>query len=131
MIFNGFYTLLSPSGDHRTFRVATQSKYEIFAPGKRIISMLVGPNNEFDYEPFGFVEYDRIRIFKNKRTDFFSRCSFMLESLAENGEESPYYRKGVRVLLDKRCMKYNRKLTHPTSIDSGIGPECSKQRKLI
>lgn len=125
MFFNGFYTVTSPvSGEHRTFKIHTQSSQDSFAPGKRIVSMLVGQDNELDYEGFGFILEDRILIWKAKRSPFFDKVSAMLESLAKHGESSPYHQRGVRVLLDKRCAKCNRKLTNPASIELGIGPEC-------
>ena len=129
MIFNGFYTITSPTGGHRTFQISTQSPRDSFAPGKRIISMLTGQDNEIDYTGFGFVNDDGIRIWaKYRGRSFYESCADMLWSMATQGESSPYHRKGVRMLLDKRCAKCNRKLTHPASIITGIGPECRKRK---
>lgn len=51
----------------------------------------------------------------------------MLWDLSEQGEASAYARKGFAMLLDKRCMRCNRRLTNPVSIETGIGPECANR----
>jgi len=40
-------------------------------------------------------------------------------------DDSDYHRKGCTILREGRCIRCNRKLTHPDSILSGIGPECA------
>lgn len=125
-MFNGFYTITSPTGGYRTFRILTQDLKEEFAPGKRIIGMLIGEDNEFDYKDFGFVSDKGIHVWKSQRNDFFLKCATMLWSLSELGDRSPYAKAGVALRLDKRCLKCNRRLTNPVSLDLGIGPECMK-----
>lgn len=135
-MFNGFYTVKSPTGQHRTFRVFTQAEGDSFAAGQRIISMLTGQDNELDYTGFGFVTKQGIKVWKNKRGadgapsqwDLYAK---MLWDLSVNGEKSPYTLKGVEVLLDKRCRRCNRRLTNPTSIESGIGPECAGRIGIV
>jgi hypothetical protein len=139
-IFNGFFTITSPTGEHRTFRIHTQpdaesqlkrGRREPFAPGKRIISLLVGPDNGRDYKGFGFVTDDGISVWRkfarnNPRADATTHEKYanLVWSLATDGENSPFYRKGARLLFEGRCIKCNRRLTEPTSIKLGIGPEC-------
>lgn len=39
-LFNGFYTIRNrQTGEHRTFRIATQAEDARFAPGERIVSL--------------------------------------------------------------------------------------------
>lgn len=133
-IFNGTYTVTSPTGDHRTFYIKTQPEDSKFSPGARIISLLTGPDNENDYQPFGFVTDNGINVWKSKRsTDPHARSDWekfaaMVWSLAVNGEKSFFFQKGCRMLVEGRCIRCNRKLTHPESILSGIGPECGARR---
>lgn len=127
MIYNGTYTVVSPSGDHRTLEIRTQADKADFLPGKRIISMLTGPNNEVDYTGFGFVTDQGIRVWKKQQTDFYLKVTKMLWSLLEDGASSPYRAKGVEVMVEKRCLRCNRKLTTPESIERGIGPECASR----
>ena len=58
---NGKVTLLSRrTGVHHTFQVKTQGKDASFMPGKRIVGLLVGPDNMGGYSSFGFVGDSRI-----------------------------------------------------------------------
>lgn len=123
-MFNGTYTVTSPTGEHRTFSVKTQAADAKFAAGKRVVALLTGSNNETDYTGFGFVTEAGIQVWKSKQTDFYLKVATMLWELG-TAEENRYTRKGFRLLLEKRCMRCNRKLTHPTSIETGIGPECA------
>ena len=59
-IFNGTYTISGPNG-HRTFAVKTVPTDSTFAPGKRVIAILDGPDNQNDYRPFGFVDDEGMR----------------------------------------------------------------------
>lgn len=61
-MFNGFYTITSPTGEHRTFQVKTQSEDAPFAAGKRIVMMLTGEDNEEDYTGFGFVTAHGVQV---------------------------------------------------------------------
>lgn len=135
-ILNGTYTVQSPSGAHRTFRIHTQPDAEKqrerrpdrepFAPGKRIISLLTGPNNEADYEGFGFVDDNGIRLWRRfADKDTFQKYAALVWSMGTRGEESKFHKAGARLLFEGRCLKCNRKLTTPESIRSGIGPICA------
>jgi hypothetical protein len=126
MIFNGKYTVISTSGEHRTFEIRTQPADAKFAPGSRIISMLVGQNNEGDYKGFGFVS-DGIKLWKSQNTEFFRKTSDMIWSLLIDGENSKYYKFGIRIEVEKKCLICNRTLTNPKSLETGVGPECGKR----
>lgn len=80
IIYSGTYTITNSKGEHRTFRIKRQKKDAKFAPGARILSLMVGPDN--------------------------------------SGHQ-------YAVMLSKRCVRCNRKLTNPESIKAGIGPECA------
>lgn len=115
---NGTITVQSlKTGEHRTFKVSTVRHGAL--EGKRIVSMLVGADNENDYQGFGFVDDRGISVWQRKRTSFFETVANML-AFPDNWQDK------ARFLFEGRCRRCNRKLTHPESIDSGIGPECAK-----
>lgn len=131
MKFNGTYTIVNlKTGEYRTFRVKTQPKDSKFAPGKRIVALLRGPDNERSYEPFGFVNDDGIRVFKSKQALKWTKWQWfamMLWDLATNGVRLKGWGE-YELKIAKRCRICNRKLTTPESIDSGIGPICAAKR---
>lgn len=131
MIPNGIVTFRNTeTGEHRTFRMSTQKMDSKFAPGKRIISLLVGSDNTSDYKGFGFItdSNDRIALWKKNAE---SKTFLYYKLLIENAFGKPadghnrFYK--YEMLLEKYCLRCNRLLTHPESIESGIGPECSKR----
>lgn len=116
---NGFFTLTLPDGSHRTFRVHTQNPQAKFAPGKRVISLLIGPANTGDYERFGFVEADGVRVWKRYRDTKQAAYAEIVWEIATGGRVE-----GCELLVSKRCMLCNRELTTPESLERGIGPLC-------
>lgn len=129
-ILNGTYTVASArSGKHRTFSIRTQPDDSKFAPGKRVIALLTGPDNEGDYTPFGFVDDQKITVWRSKRgqaePSAYETYARLIWSLATRGEESEARRAGYTLLVEGRCIRCNRKLSDPTSIRTGIGPVCA------
>ncbi len=122
-IFNGCYTITSPSGNHRTFEIRTTLKGNL--KGKRILALLVGPDNTRSFKGFAFVNDDGIKIWSKFAADgVYEKYAKMLWSLATEGDKSPYHAAGCRLLVEGRCCICNRRLTTPDSIRLGIGPEC-------
>ena len=116
---NGFHTLTLPDGSHRTFRVYRKRDGAKFAPGKRIISLLIGPDNTNDYEDFGFVSEMQIAVWKRFRGHKQEEYAAIIWRIAQ-GEVV----EGYELLTDRRCLICNRTLTEPESIERGIGPLC-------
>ena len=114
---NGTFTVVSSqTGNHRTFKITTPGKGKL--AGKRVVSLLTGPNNERDYTLFGFVEPNGIRVWQ--------RCADMAP-LAKMLENLPHHiqRGSVTVTASVCCRVCNRKLTTPESLALGIGPSCA------
>ena len=123
MIQNGIYTIESPTGQHRTFKINTVQKGKL--EGKRIVSLLTGPDNNTCYSGFGFVDDNGIAIWHKYRQDSkYDKYSTCLWSLAIEASQSRFYHLGMRLLHEGRCLRCNRRLTTPESIQRGIGPEC-------
>lgn len=144
---NGRITITSnKTGDHRTFEIKTIKKGPL--EGKRTISLLTGPCNTGDYTPFAFVasksktvrpavepshpdavavwghQVLQVNVFKKKRgtstsPSAFDRYRKMLLNLDYLLEID-----AIEIQFEGRCVKCNRPLTDPTSIELGIGPIC-------
>jgi hypothetical protein len=131
-LFNGRYTIESTrTGEHRTFWVETQAADAEFAPGKRVVSLLTGSQNDDpdSYTSFGFVDDDGIHVFTSKRGPGkqWEVYADLLWTLALDGAFSPWSEKGYRIHLEGRCVVCNRPLTTPESIRHGIGPVCAER----
>ena len=63
---NGIITIRNPAtGSHRTFRVRTNPENSKWLPGKRVLSLLIGSDNESDYKGFAFVGDDgRVHVWR-------------------------------------------------------------------
>jgi Family of unknown function (DUF6011) len=118
---NATITLVNPAtGNHRTFRVSTVKKGPL--QGKRIVELLVGSNNEADYQGFGFVYEDgTIHTWRKYTGTVFQKYGDLLDR--------PVYwqNRGVQYMAEARCIKCSRKLTNPESLRTGVGPECAKK----
>jgi hypothetical protein len=131
-IKNGRFTLRNrQTGEHRTFSIRTQKKDARFAPGKRIISLLTGPDNTADYQSFGFVDDNGIHVWeklrggkvwhhKKSKYDWFAIMLWEAVTIPRGRFAREY-----EVMLEGRCVVCNRVLTEPRSIESGIGPVCA------
>lgn len=118
-IFNGTYTISSAlTGEHKTFRLKTFHPGSRWMPGKRVLQALDGPDNRSDYRNLGVLEGDEITLFKKADTERGQELAKMF-ILALNGDDRWIVRAAAT------CIRCNKKLTHPISIDSGIGPICA------
>ena len=117
---NGFVTMTSHrTGEHRTFRVWTQKPDAKFMAGKRLVGLLVGPDNESDYRSFGVLGDDgQIYLWKKHQGDKFYQWVALALVHPERFTEKVAYS------FDGRCRRCNRLLTDPVSVSEGIGPTC-------
>lgn len=146
-IANGTFTLQNDSGFHLTFKISTGRKGTW--KGRRILSIMTGPDNEESFTGFGeLCEDGTIKMWqrliwkKNPATgDFLTRdqvracMNLVLDHGnigAENGAEvskkfTARNGRSYELLVSTRCIVCNRKLTNPESVKAGIGPECYKR----
>lgn len=129
-LFNGRYTIESTqTGLHRTFWIETQAPDAEFAPGKRVVSLLTGSQNDDpdSYTGFGFVDDVGVHVWPSKcaKGDLWVKFADMLWTLALDGAFSPWAEKGFRIHQEGHCIRCNRVLTTPASIAAGIGPICA------
>jgi len=138
-IKTGTWTIKNTAtGEHRTFRVTKiRPATAKFAPGRRLVEILSGPNNTRDYTAFAFAEEDSITVW-SKHRGIGSACSphdyyaAMLAGLL-GGRQDPraerdWAKAGYEIMGSSRCASCNGPLTNPTSIEIGIGPKCLERK---
>jgi len=122
MIQDGTFTLVYKDGSHFTFQVETCDK-GTFA-GRRIVSYLMGADNENDYAGLGFLNGSTVALWsKHKGTKLETRAAHLniLFGMPERLEAA-----GMDyALISGRCRRCHRKLTVPASIHRGYGPDCA------
>lgn len=134
---NGTFTIVNPEGQHKTFRIKTQPQDAKFAPGERLLELMVGPDNENSFRGIAFVAENGIHLWRSQASHENQWFVGLFERLAlertdeevECGNITINTPKGERtygVIASKRCMRCNRKLTTPESCEKGIGPKCEE-----
>lgn len=121
----------------RSEKTGTRFTYKITAPKNSDkdtsttfwVKVLTGYNNETDYTYIGFMRHKQGRwsFTAKEQTEAQSTIAFTwyFNNYIAAGLEHPK----VEVWHEGKCCRCGRKLTVPESIESGIGPECSKVKK--
>lgn len=116
------------SGEHRTFRIKLVQGGAI--KGKQILELLIGQDNESDYQAFAFISDAGAQVWKRYKEpgkgSIWQVYAAMIEQhlgLREHG----FTFNQIEFLSSRRCMRCNRTLTTPESIERGIGPECAEK----
>lgn len=139
--FDGYYTVISPKqgAPHRTLRIRTQKADAKFAPGSQLIGLLTGSDNTRSYTSIAAIgpinekqaEYigpDDLNPWKDyKGSEFAKIAQCLLSLLLQDRLGQNLSKLGYTVELSKRCSRCFRVLTHPASLETGIGPECAKK----
>lgn len=136
---SGVFTVVGPHG-HRSFTIERQEASSDFAPGRRLISLLTGPDNEADWTAFGFVSdepatrypisvWRKFRGEAGERSDY-EKYADLLVAMITRGQRDFRSHDGHKhkyeILLSRRCIRCDRRLTTPESLEAGVGPECRK-----
>ena len=124
----GYFTIVNTqTGGYRTFRIRRQDDSSPFCPGKHIVGLLNGPDNEGHYKSFAFIDDEGANAWRRLSATGpeWGQYSRALFSLIKEGELSPYYAKGYKIKHSEKCFICGRTLTSPESIETGIGPICA------
>ena len=106
---------------HRTIKVKTVRKGKL--KGKRLIELLTGSDNVSSYTGFGFVnDNGTINIWRRHAGS--RTMVWLAQYVANQFSKDKKDLDGVEMVVSKNCMRCNRKLTTPESIEAGYGPEC-------
>lgn len=115
---------------HWTFKVRGKDLDD--GSGKKIyfVSLLAGPDNESSYAYLGVLnpETGEVRLTKaSKFAETATVVRVLRRALARiwAGEQGAIEAAGFRLHHEGRCCRCGRLLTVPSSIESGIGPECA------
>ncbi len=121
VVGEGHYTVVL-AGGHRTLEVTRAGPD--FRAGPFIVSYLCGPDNESDYRAFAHITAAGDgRLWHRFRED--SALAAALAALvADPTGAAGTYRRGLR------CLRCRRRLTHPDSIERGMGPSCARVPRL-
>ena len=109
------------TGNHRTFKIETLRGS--WNPGKRIVSLLGGPDNTRDYKGFGWVEGSTVKVWSRFRGD--NGELSVWEKFGRILEYPTYFEsRGLTFQIEGRCKRCGRRLTTPRSLTVGYGPTC-------
>ena len=114
------FTLVSKQTQKRyTYRVAKAKDKDMF-----FVGLLVGQNNETDYEYIGFIGEGRHRMVAGKKGNASHPAYVGLDwTLSQlNAGNMP---QALEFWHEGRCARCARLLTDPASIARGFGPECA------
>lgn len=120
------FTVTNASGVRYTFRVkSSEYRGDTFYH----LSMLAGPDNEEDFRYIGLVIPGSGDVVLGRKSNLTNeslvvRVAKWSLKLVFSDSEIP---EGYKILHAGKCGRCGRMLTVPESIESGIGPECSKK----
>jgi hypothetical protein len=118
-LHEGHYTVVLAGGGHRTLEV-TQARPD-FRAGPLIVSYLCGPDNERDYRAFAHITAEGAgRMWHRFDTDS-ALASALAALVADPTGAAGAYRRGLQ------CARCRRVLTHPDSIERGMGTRCARR----
>lgn len=126
----GTYTIVGPSGGHRTLKIEPHWVDSEAAKGMLVAKYLSGPDNSTDFTGFAFLIPDatgRLNIgvwrrYQNNTTGICEALLFLVTNEDRLGEFGLAY-----AIRSGRCYMCGRKLTVPVSVCNGLGPICAEK----
>jgi hypothetical protein len=118
---NAIFTVKSVTGQYYTYRVNRKDN-------TWFISLLTGPDNTSSYTYLGLLDTASGGVILTKKSGFeFDSLPVKVLRWALgkvwSGSTVP---EGYSIMHEGRCGRCNRLLTVPSSLESGLGPECEK-----
>ena len=95
-----------------------------------LVDLMTGSDNEESFSFIGTLAGQQVRISPKQRTDAQKAqlAAKVINWTIAHAEADDL--RTVRVIHSGVCGRCGRKLTVPESIDTGLGPECAKHRKV-
>lgn len=118
---NATLTIDNGHGTHYTFKVRKPKKDAPY-----FVSALTGPDNESHYQYMGILDPNTGQIKPTRKSKIaedatsFKVARWVMAVLWGSGQVPEPY----SLQHDGRCGRCGRKLTHPRSLQTGIGPDC-------
>lgn len=121
------FTVSNPSGRRYTFRVVHKPGSDKFGP-VWFVSLLTGPDNTSDYSYIGIVDAEtgEVRLTARSRCSEDSRPVAVVRWALRHVWDGRALPDGYGLHHEGKCGRCGRALTVPSSIESGLGPECVK-----
>jgi len=122
---NAYFTVRSKkTGTRFTFRVAIPKWARKEDKDVFYVSLLSGPDNEHNYSYMGLIRDGRFSLAKKSliTVDAPSYKAFEFTMMALGRKHLPTT---LEIWHEGRCGRCGRKLTVPSSVERGIGPECA------
>ena len=114
------------TGRHFTYRVLRPAADPGAPMPPLFVNLLVGPDNTANYTYAGVLGVDRVRLTRGSKLTAesvgFKAINYVLKHVAA-GQLPP----DAAVRHEGRCGRCGLRLTVPSSIDAGIGPECAQK----
>lgn len=117
------FTVSNPKKEHYTFRIDAVNDL----PHQPLfLHLLVSGSDNFQYigmvdRETGYVKTTKASKITEEATSF--KVADWALRHAWAGKELP---EGYKLQHEGKCGKCGRRLTHPTSLETGLGPECAK-----
>lgn len=116
---------------HYTFKVSLRENDDGSANGPYFVSVLTGPDNWFNYTYIGILDEKTGKV-RTTLKSMWNMDTFGLKLLNRvlnriwANDTDPIIESGFDVFHEGKCCRCGRKLTVPSSVETGIGPECTK-----
>lgn len=127
---NSIFTVETPDQGHRTYRVSVVEASDRW-PEAYFVSLLTGPDNTSDYQYIGKLDPFTGQVSTTAKSKL-AQDSYPVRLLNRvlarvwSGDYQAFEDHGYRLHHEGRCGRCGRKLTTPSSVTTGIGPECAK-----
>jgi len=121
------FTVSNSSGDRYTYQVVHKPGSDRFGP-VWFVSLLTGPNNTEDYTYLGILDPEMcvVRLTAKSRFVAGSVSVAVVQWALRHVWTNRSLPDGYAIHHEGKCGRCGRALTVPSSIESGLGPECSK-----
>lgn len=132
-LYDGLFTVLSPNGGHRTFRVRTQPEDAAFMPGAQLVGILAGSDNTWGSSDYITLGDGKKLVSQGKPWNKFvnsdhGKSVAVFVALALNNQiGQKFAQMGYTLTESRKCFKCGKDLTDPASQELGIGPTCRKK----
>lgn len=132
------FTIELPVGaerSHYTYRVQHVEKNDRW-PESYFVKMLTGPDNESNYTYMGKLDPFTGQLQLTAKSAYAAdtlpvRLLNRVLARVWSDDHAAYEQHGYVTHHEGRCGRCGRKLTVPSSVESGIGPECAKIMSMV
>jgi len=132
---DAIFTIQEPDGSHHTFRLEVVEANDRW-PESIFCKVLTGPDNTSDYTYMGKLDKFTGQVSTTTKSASWKgtrKLALLNRVLARIwcDDHDAYLRHGWKVHHEGRCGRCARLLTVPESVESGIGPECTKKMSCV